>query len=771
MNDPAYLSEVCSDQALLKREAKWRKKAFEEISVNKSDVPRYEDQGYKISQELVRKTRLRKEWPSDKQLENKVWLLFHKLGYPEMSHGDAFLVRIERKAQEPFYEPFSVLAKDDETVVVAQCRSFEEPTRISMTNEILSFSELKGPAASSINHYYENEGAKLKIIWIIVTHNVLWTKLDKQLAEQKNIHIVTEKELRYYLQVAEHLGAAARYQFLAEFLKNQKIPALSNIKIPAIKGKLGGHQYYSFVSTPRQLLKISFVNHRSLNDPEGAPAYQRLINKTRLSQISKFIQNGGFFPTNLLVNFTSKCRFEQITRNPSCDNAYGYLYLPSQYCSAWIIDGQHRLYGYASLNDHHLDQNIMVVAFEELDPTEEANLFVTINHEQKSVPKNLLDDLEGDLKWGSKKPSERIGAVASRLLSVLNEDLGEPLYGRITQQGITSTDSTCLTIPELKNGLRKSGLIGTSMRNNKEYLPGPLCGETDALTLERAREVLNGFFDLIRSANPEIWDAGRGGLLCTNISLQGYMLFLSSVISYWENKTNSNARELEPLDLLLKVNTYLDPIRGWLAKANFRKMNERFKIQYGSGAPSTYFYKLCQLVNPEYDDFCPTGYLEWLESQSAEKIAEADKQIKEISIIVNRIVFDTLKEVYGEEVSGYWHEGVKDKTIMSSAYQKSLDEPNRGLALENYVEFIEHKKIIERKENWPLFKEYFDIPELGEKGKTKNLKWMEKINELRRIPTHPTESRNYRKDDFEYIEYVYQKLITKTSIDFRGSTA
>lgn len=224
MNDPAYLSEVCSDQALLKREAKWRKKAFEEISVNKSDVPRYEDQGYKISQELVRKTRLRKEWPSDKQLENKVWLLFHKLGYPEMSHGDAFLVRIERKAQEPFYEPFSVLAKDDETVVVAQCRSFEEPTRISMTNEILSFSELKGPAASSINHYYENEGAKLKIIWIIVTHNVLWTKLDKQLAEQKNIHIVTEKELRYYLQVAEHLGAAARYQFLAEFLKNQKFP-------------------------------------------------------------------------------------------------------------------------------------------------------------------------------------------------------------------------------------------------------------------------------------------------------------------------------------------------------------------------------------------------------------------------------------------------------------------------------------------------------------------------------------------------------------------
>ena len=39
----------------------------------------------------------------------------------------------------------------------------------------------------------------------------------------------------------------------------------------------------------------------------------------------------------------------------------------------------------------------MVVAFERLDKPEEANLFVTINHEQKSVPKTLLDDLEGEL--------------------------------------------------------------------------------------------------------------------------------------------------------------------------------------------------------------------------------------------------------------------------------------------------------------------------------------------------------------------------------------
>ena len=291
------------------------------------------------------------------------------------------------------------------------------------------------------------------------------------------------------------------------------------------------------------------------------------------------------------------------------------------------------------------------------------------------------------------------------------------------------------------------------------------------LTLERAREVLNGYFGLIKSANPELWDNGRGGLLCTNISLQGYMLLLSSVISHWENKTGSNAKELEPLDLLLKVNTFIEPIRNWLDKASPSKMNERFKIQYGSGAPSTYFYKLCQIVNSEHTDFCPNGYLEWVEGQSAEKIAEADRQIKEICIIVNTIVFDTLKSTYGESIGGYWHEGVKDKTIMANAYEKSLDEPNRGLALENYVEFIEHKKIIERKENWPLFKAYFNIPELNEKGRAKNLKWMERINELRRIPAHPTENRSYRKDDFEYIEHIYKNISLRASRYYHGSPA
>ena len=111
---------------------------------------------------------------------------------------------------------------------------------------------------------------------------IIWSKPDKERADGLNIRIITERELRYFIQIAEHLGSAARYQFLAEFLHGQKIPGLSNTTVPAIRGKLGGNYFYCFLTTPKQLLKISFINHRSLNDPEGIPTYQRLVSQARM---------------------------------------------------------------------------------------------------------------------------------------------------------------------------------------------------------------------------------------------------------------------------------------------------------------------------------------------------------------------------------------------------------------------------------------------------------------------------------------------------------
>ncbi|MEO0509697.1 MAG: DGQHR domain-containing protein [Verrucomicrobiota bacterium] len=755
-----YIGPLLTNSASIKREAAKRRKPNEVVSVKKSLVEEHVNEGWEVEEELKLKTRLRRPRKIDEIVENKAWYLLYLLGYPEISSGRQFKIRIERKGAQPLEKQIDVFAKDDETVLVMECKSANKVVRKSLQKDIDEFSNLKKPIANAIKKHYGTD-FKPKILWFFVTHNIVWSVPDKERAKGQNINILTERELRYFLEISEHLRSAARFQFLAEYLKNQKIPEMDGIKIPAVQGVLGGKKYYSFVSTPRQMLKIAFVNHRSLNDPDGAPTYQRLVKRTRLRQVSKFIHDGGFFPNNILLNFTDKCQFEKLSDDPSSAVKFGKLILPNKYRSAWIIDGQHRLYGYAPLDNKFLDQNIFVIAFEKLKQEEEANLFVQINSQQKPVPKTLLDDLEGELKWGSENPGERIGAIAARLIGLMNTDVGEPLYNRVTQQGIPPTETTCLTVPAIKDGIRRSRLVGSIFRR-KEYEPGPLSGLTDQETLQRAHTVLNSYFSILESANPHQWRIGKSGQYCTNVAIQAHIMLLGSIIGYMESEKAINARECSESDLLSEIEEYLEPVTEWFANTTDIQVEAKFKVQFGAGGPREYYYRLCSLVQQTHNDFTPEGYEDWQQEQSEERTADADHKLKQLNILVHKTIFETLISIHG--LKSYWDNGISDKRIKTRAYEKSLeDDPEVRLSLDNYLDFIEYKKVVESKSNWPVFKEYFNIPEPGEKGLSKNLKWMERVNELRRKPAHATEMRQYKLNEFEYIDFIYEEFVGRIS--------
>ena len=38
---------------------------------------------------------------------------------------------------------------------------------------------------------------------------------------------------------------------------------------------------------------------------------------------------------------------------------------------------------------------------------------------------------------------------------------------------------------------------------------------------------------------------------------------------------------------------------------------------------------------------------------------------------------------------------------------------------------------------------------------------MERVNELRRIPAHPSEKRHYKVEDFEYIDIVHEEFFRR----------
>ncbi len=746
----------------LRREYRRRNSIWELKSVSHADEEAQVQLGWSIHRRLKTTVKLQKERPLDERLENKWWTLLYKMGYQEMNAGRQFRILMKRRNQVEGKKQIDVFARDDETVIIAECKSCERLRSRSLQKDIEEFGALKGDLSGAIKKFYGAD-FKPKILWFFVTENVIWSDEDIARAKAQNIKRVTENELPYYTQLVEHLGRAARFQFLAEFLKDQPIPGLENLKIPATRGKLGGKTFYSFVTTPRHLLKIAFVNHRTLDDPEGHPTYQRLIQKTRLRDIGNFIVEGGYFPNNLLISFIKEPRFDILEKDIHTDVHYGQLYLPSTYKSAWIIDGQHRLYGYANLPEKHLDEKLVVVAFDGLKKNEEANLFVTINHEQRSVPKNLLDDLEGQLKWGSEDPNERIGALAARILQQVNRDLSSPFYNRFTAEGLKSTNKACLTLPQVKSGIRRSKLVGIAVTKS-DYEKGLLCGSTDNATLLRAQKVFNGYFGAISNADIVRWDKGREGRICTNEGVQAFTLLLGEIAHYLFKGDVGKFLKRSEQQLLADISPLIEPILTFIQTGG-PAVDETFTVPFGSGGPKEYLFRLVRLIRPSFPDFGPDDFEKWELAQREDLRRQADDQLQKIELRVRKHIFTVFRQLFGEVKDAYFDKGVSNREFKINALKKSMEYEieDRGPP-ETYLDFIELKKIVEAKDRWKLFKPVFDIPLRDTpKGQAKNIDWMERINELRRIPAHPAEGRTYKADDFDLIDLICNTLETRIS--------
>ena len=108
---------------------------------------------------------------------------------------------------------------------------------------------------------------------------------------------------------------------------------------------MGGRTFYNFVMRPADLLKIAYVSHKASAEIQSIDTYQRLIKTPRLNKITKYVDDGGQFPTNVVVNIHTnrKLKFDRKERIGA--SAVGTLHLPAEYGCAWVIDGQHRLFG------------------------------------------------------------------------------------------------------------------------------------------------------------------------------------------------------------------------------------------------------------------------------------------------------------------------------------------------------------------------------------------------------------------------------------------
>ncbi len=179
----------------------------------------------------------------------------------------------------------------------------------------------------------------------------------------------------------------------------------------------GGLTMYAFVAPSDVLRKVCTVSRREEDHDKG---YQRHLKEARLRQVARYVDEmKGVIPNNIILDF-----FDDAVK---VDEAKGIISFPSTKKCAWVIDGQHRLFGFEY---SRIQYPLLVVAFLKLELRQEVGMFVTINTEQKRLPTSLALDL-----LGITKTEEDINTLCRELVAKLNEEEDSPWYGLVNMTG------------------------------------------------------------------------------------------------------------------------------------------------------------------------------------------------------------------------------------------------------------------------------------------------------------------------------------------------
>jgi DNA sulfur modification protein DndB len=372
-------------------------------------------------------------------------------------------------------------------------------------------------------------------------------------AKAVNVPLLDERDLEYYEQLVSQVGIAARFQFLANILEGRAVPGLE-ITVPAIRSRIAGGIAYNFCVSPEYLLKIAFVSHRAKGKASDIDAYQRLLKKSRLKSIREYIAEGGFFPTNIVVNIAESRwlnfdRGKQEAENKS--SISGWLHIRPAYRVAWIIDGQHRLFAYAN---HPLAKKslISVMAFVGLEPSEQARLFVDINAQQRKVKQSLLQELYSELHWDAADPEVRVQAILSKAIQVIDTDIKSPFRGRILKADDARTAVRCISFNGVFGAMSRAGVFIAHTRKGTVVEYGPLWDADNQAIMKRTVAILSGYFEIIRAEASTIWDLGsaEGGGLSMNDGVTVCINVLRSIFHHLSSKKRISLGTLDNDELV-----------------------------------------------------------------------------------------------------------------------------------------------------------------------------------------------------------------------------
>lgn len=758
---PTNWEKIVFDKELKKAKA-LRSKPFVTSRERRSALPELEAEGWTLFREYKdpKFINVKKDKPFFEQFEDRVWLLFASMNFTAMNSDATF--KMSYDFQNPkFTQQIDVFAADEETVIIVECKSAEKPTDADFKKKIEAYhGQMDGLRAEARKQFPKR---KVKFIWAV--HNYIMSDADVARLKEWDIALFDDSVIAYYEELVTHLGSASKYQLLGNLFANQEIKNM-DCKVPAIQGKMGKHTYYSFSIEPEKLLKIGYVLHHNKAHDSMMPAYQRIIKKSRLNEVRTFINNGGYFPNSIIISIDTNGRdiqFDQSgTRVENSISKLGVLHLPQRYRSAFIIDGQHRLYGYSD-SDHASNNTIPVVAFVNLDKAEQVQLFMDINEHQKAVPKNLRAILDGDILWNSDDFNERRKALRSKLAQMLGEKVTSPLQGRVMIGENEKSSVRCITIEALQLALKKSRYLSTFTKKTipKDY--GTFdTGDNDS-TCDILYPFLENCLKYVKKSLPLEWDKGETdkGILTINRGIHGIIRVIDDIVVLLIDQGKINPRTDKTQVLVDEVEYYLEPLMDYI-RAIPDETRDEMRHYLGGGADTKYWRIFQKAISEQRPDFQPEGLSEWIQKQEKSYNVEAFNMLDELEKYVTELVAAQLQEANG----AHWLRAGTPKTIalrlQSEATEQNYENAEQGLSGQDIepwdcVKLDDIQKIVTYGSNWQnIFKAILADPLETKGDSTTRTQWLITLHGLSKKNRN---TYSVSKEEYSWLKNLYDYFI------------
>lgn len=252
----------------------------------------------------------------------------------------------------------------------------------------------------------------------------------------------------------------------------------------------GDYKFFLLNLSAEDLALISYAAVRGVDDEEGA--VQRILNTRRIGDIRDFVLKVGQFPASIVLNWVNK------DQKPIIKS--GKITLPKIERAAQLIDGQHRVAGIeaAMIEDpkiRHLE--LPIALYLNLTTKECANIFLSINEEQKPVPKSLVYDLFG---IADDQIADSAAVRAADIATRLNDDQNSPYHALIKMPGA----------PRTKGGVALSTVVSAikPLVETKGELE-----QVDIAGVEYQYKLFSNYFNALRSKVGAAWGENRNAFI------------------------------------------------------------------------------------------------------------------------------------------------------------------------------------------------------------------------------------------------------------------